>query len=57
MLDRLAGRSGGAVASSYREQAEEARGHAGRIRDLLAERHPAPAPPDLLDPAAPRPRV
>ena len=42
MLDRLAGPGGaGALASSYRDQAEDARSHAGRIRDLLVARHDA----------------
>ena len=50
MLDRLATRGpSGALASSYRDQAEDARGHAGRIRDLLAARHVTDRPPAPQD--------
>jgi len=48
MLDRLAQSSGARVGTSYGQHAEETRAHAGRIRDLLAERHDlagSPRPP------------
>ena len=48
MLDRLSGASRSGVATSYRDQADETRVHAGRIRDLLAARHEIEAAPALL---------
>ncbi len=39
LLDRLARAASSNLGTSYREQADETRGHARRIRDLLADRH------------------
>ena len=44
MLDRMSASNRASIASSYRVQAEETRGHADRIRDLLAARHPVADP-------------
>ena len=45
MLDRLARASRTGLATSYADQADETRAHAGRIRDLLADRHETGAAP------------
>ena len=55
LLDRLADTSRSSLADGYRQQADETRTHAHRIRDLLATRHEEPPPvpaPALTAPTA-----